>query len=114
MSDSRNGTADRVAGEVRSWLGRRGISARRAAMSLGWTHQYIYRRLSGEIPFSVDELDGLAELLAIPITRFFDWPEEIEREWAAPAAPGRRFISGKDCESWAGSGVLGGREPAAA
>jgi transcriptional regulator with XRE-family HTH domain len=69
--------AQSVAGEVRAHLGRRRLSGRAAAFRLGWTQQYMSRRLTGAVPFDVDDLDALAELLDVPVTAFFDVPAPV-------------------------------------
>ena len=61
-----------VAAEVRSWMGRRNRSGRNVAQELGWTEIYLSRRLTGKVPFDVDDLDALAGLLGVPVTEFFD------------------------------------------
>ena len=61
-----------VAAEVRAQLARRRISGRQAAFALGWKQPYIARRLSGDIPFDVNDLAALARLLEVPVTEFFD------------------------------------------
>jgi transcriptional regulator with XRE-family HTH domain len=71
-------TTEIVAGEVRAYLGRRRLSGRAAAMQLGWTQQYMSRRLTGVIPFDVADLAALADLLEIPIVAFFEGTEEID------------------------------------
>jgi transcriptional regulator with XRE-family HTH domain len=43
-------------------------------MRLGWTQPYMSRRLTGEIPFDVADLDAIANLLSIPPTAFFQRP----------------------------------------
>jgi transcriptional regulator with XRE-family HTH domain len=68
---------DSVAAEVRANLARQRISARRAAICIGWTPMYLSRRLSGEVPFDVDDLGAIAELLDIPIATFFDSPNVV-------------------------------------
>ena len=70
----RQSLAQSVAGEVRAHLGRHRLSGRAAAFRLGWTQQYMSRRLTGAVPFDVDDLDKLAELLDVPVTAFFDVP----------------------------------------
>ena len=77
-----------VAAEVRAQLARRRISGRQAAFALGWKQPYIARRLSGDIPFDVNDLDALARLLDIPVTAFFGGGGGLD--WAA----GRRFRTG--------------------
>lgn len=67
-------SAQAVAGEVRAQLARQRISGRQAALRLGWTPPYLSRRLIGEIPFDVADLEALAGLLDLPITAFFERP----------------------------------------
>jgi transcriptional regulator with XRE-family HTH domain len=67
-----------VAGEIRAYLARARLSGRRAALQLGWTQPYMSRRLTGDIPFDVTDLEALAGLLDVPVTAFFgagpnDW-----------------------------------------
>ena len=42
------------------------------AFRLGWNQPFISRRLSGDIPFDVNELEAIAEVLEVPVTRFFE------------------------------------------
>ena len=60
-----------IAAEVRAQLARRRLSGVRAARALGWTQNYISRRISGAVPFTVADLDALADLLEVPVTTFF-------------------------------------------
>jgi transcriptional regulator with XRE-family HTH domain len=66
-----------VATEVRAYLGRRRMSASKAARALGWSQVFISRRLTGDVAFNVDELAALAELLQVPIVAFFEGPEML-------------------------------------
>lgn len=59
-----------VAAEVRAELARRNISKTDAAAKLGISRTLLWNRLRGESPFTVDELEALAELLGIPAARF--------------------------------------------
>ena len=68
-----------VAAEVRAHLARQRISGRQAAFALGWKQPYIARRLGGDIPFDVNDLAKLAELLDLPITSFFETPATAYR-----------------------------------
>jgi transcriptional regulator with XRE-family HTH domain len=61
-----------VAAEVRAQLARRKLSGVRAARALGWSQNYISRRLSGTVPFDVTDLAAIAELLEVPMTTFFE------------------------------------------
>lgn len=42
------------------------------AAELGWTQNYLWRRLHGKMPFSVDDLVAISEVLEVPITTFFE------------------------------------------
>jgi len=87
-----------VAGEVRAHLARQRISGRQAAVRLGWTAPYLSRRLTGEIPFNVADLEAIAHLLGIPVTSFFGansshtdilpfrTPGRTSHAWVYPAA----------------------------
>jgi len=72
-----------VAGEVRAHLARARLSGRRAALQLGWTQPYMSRRLTGDIPFDVTDLEALAGLLGVPVTAFFG---AGPNGWAAASA----------------------------
>lgn len=71
QEDSQLPVHEIVAAEVRAELARQRISGRQAARRLGWTQQALSRRLTGDIPFNVADLDALAGLLEVPISTFF-------------------------------------------
>lgn len=75
-----------VADDVRAELARQRISGVRAAKRLGWTQNYIQRRLSGTVPFDVADLQAMAELLDVPVTRFFEAPTAHPSAMASPDA----------------------------
>ena len=82
MSESRGDSPTphlRIAAEVRAQLARQRLSGRRAAFALGWKQPYIARRLSGDIPFDVNDLTALADLLGLPVSEFFEVPSTRER-----------------------------------
>lgn len=58
-----SGTADTVRGE----LARRRIRGRDLARELGWPERTFRRRLSGETPFTVDELVAIARFLDMSV-----------------------------------------------
>ncbi len=60
-----------VAAEVRAQLARKRLSGVRAARALGWTQNYISRRLTGTVPFDVADLVAVADLLEVPVDSFF-------------------------------------------
>jgi len=61
-----------VAGEVRAEAARRRVSQRAIAVALGVSQTAVSRRLNGEIPFDVDELGKVAELLGVPPAQFLE------------------------------------------
>ena len=59
--------SERTAGAVRAELARRRISGRELAQGLDWSVGKTWRRLSGEHPLDIDELDAIARYLAVPV-----------------------------------------------
>ena len=72
--ESLNVSRESIAAEVRAQLARRRRSARSVALELGWTQPYMSRRVNGTVPFNVDDLAALAELLDVPLISFFQGP----------------------------------------
>ncbi len=60
-----------VAANVRAELGRVSASQSKASTAIGMSQTALSKRLSGRLPFTVDELGNLAEYLDIPIEAFF-------------------------------------------
>lgn len=58
-------TVGYVAGEIRAHAARKGLSGRQLAFQLGKSQPWISRRLTGEIPFDVEELDMVAAILEV-------------------------------------------------
>ena len=52
-------------------MGRSGVTQQALARKLHRTQQSISRRLSGQVPFDVEELDLIATALGIPVETFF-------------------------------------------
>lgn len=61
-----NPTAKHVGAEVRGLLAKHRISQTAAGQRLGLSQAAMSRRINGEIPFNVDELSALADLLGVP------------------------------------------------
>lgn len=59
-----------VAGEVRAEMARQQISQQRVADVLKVSRQAFNRRITGDIPFDVAELEKIAEFLGVPVTNF--------------------------------------------
>lgn len=52
-------------------LARHRRSGRSMAFELGWTQPYISRRLTGEVPFDVNDLAAIAAALGVSVISFF-------------------------------------------
>jgi len=55
----------RVAEELRAVLGRRSMSRAELERRIGKAHPYLSRRLSGDIPFDLDDIERIAAVLDI-------------------------------------------------
>jgi transcriptional regulator with XRE-family HTH domain len=83
---------DDVAAEVRAHLARRRISGRRLAAQLGMTEPYLSRRLTGAVPFNVNDLSAIADYLELPVASFFDAPEGARMILGVRTTPSRTPI----------------------
>lgn len=62
-------TLDEMVGAtIRAELARRRFTATDATVSLNRSRQYISRRLTGELSFTLADLDGIARFLGISLT----------------------------------------------
>lgn len=59
---------ERVGAEVRALMARQKRSAAEVADVLGISAPAVYRRLSGEVPLNVDELERLAAMFEVPLS----------------------------------------------
>lgn len=64
-------TSERVASSVRAECARQRISQRDIAKKLGVSHTAVNRRMAGTVPFDVDELAAIADLLDLSICDLF-------------------------------------------
>lgn len=55
-----------ITGEIRAELARRNLSQAIFAEQCGWTPSTLSRRMTGEIPWSTDELEIVAKALGLP------------------------------------------------
>jgi transcriptional regulator with XRE-family HTH domain len=78
----------KVAEEVRAQLARKRRSARSVALQLGWGQTYLARRVTGETPFTINDLAAIAGVLGIPVTSFFEapGPGQLRKQPLAAAA----------------------------
>jgi transcriptional regulator with XRE-family HTH domain len=59
----------RVAGNVRAEMGRQNVTQVQLAGAMSLTQAAISRRLTGKVPFNVQELADLAVFLDVPVSR---------------------------------------------
>lgn len=64
----------RVAAEVRAFMGRHGLTQARLAELLDWKQQYLSRRLTGSVAFDTNDLEALAEVFKVQPETFFRGP----------------------------------------
>lgn len=60
-----------IAFRVRSELGRKKLSQRRLARDLGWTVNFLNRRIRAEVPFTAVEIAQVAEILNVDVSCFY-------------------------------------------
>lgn len=60
-----------VAAEVRAQLARHRRTGADMARQLGWTQPYMSRRLTGQVPFDVNDLTAIAAVLGLQVTDLF-------------------------------------------
>ena len=83
-----------VAGEVKAWMGRRGLSARQLADKIGMAHSALSKRLRGVSAFTINDLGVIAAHMGITLGQLLgpvvDAPLTGEdTENPAPASPER-------------------------
>ncbi len=59
-----------VAGEIRAEMARQRRSQEDVALTLGWTQQYLSRRLTGLTALSTDDIEAIARALGAPLGNF--------------------------------------------
>jgi transcriptional regulator with XRE-family HTH domain len=56
-----------VSGEVRAAMGRAALNQQQLAISLGWSPNYLSRRLRGAAAWTAADLKQIADLLSVPV-----------------------------------------------
>lgn len=64
-----------VAATVRAELARHNLSRTAAAHAAGMSRTLLWNRLRGETPFTVAELEAIADFIGIPVATFLPTPE---------------------------------------
>jgi transcriptional regulator with XRE-family HTH domain len=62
-------------GAISAELTRQGLSQRALARKLGWSQQYLWRRLAGTFPLSTTDLEDVAAALGVPVTKLLPTTE---------------------------------------
>jgi cytochrome c556 len=70
MANTESTLAGRVAGEVRAEMARQQRYGTWMAKQMGMTQSAWSRRVTGDLPFDVEQLDRVAAILDVPITQF--------------------------------------------
>lgn len=79
----------RVAEEVRALLARRRMSATELARALGVSQTYVWRRLSAEVAFDLDDLERIAGVLRVRLSDVVPFGDEPPPA-TVPGRPQRR------------------------
>ncbi|WP_415131755.1 helix-turn-helix domain-containing protein [Microbacterium sp.] len=77
---NRETTVGYVAGEIRAHAARVGLSGRQLAARMGRSQPWMSRRLTGEVPFDVQDLDDVAAVLGINPRVLFPGNDEDPRQ----------------------------------
>lgn len=67
MTESEIGLTATVAANIRSHMARQRVSQLELARRLGFSQSKVSRRLSGDFPITVDELESFARVLGITV-----------------------------------------------
>jgi transcriptional regulator with XRE-family HTH domain len=67
--------ADRIINAVQVALDVKGVSGSELARRLGVSQTYVWRRMTGEVSFSIDDLDRVAQALGISVEQLL--PERV-------------------------------------
>ena len=83
-----------VAGEVKAWMGRRGLSARQLADKIGMAHSALSKRLRGVSAFTINDLGVIAAHMGITLGQLLGPVVDVpltgeDTENPAPASPER-------------------------
>ncbi len=83
-----------VAGEVKAWMGRRGLSARQLADKIGMAHSALSKRLRGVSAFTINDLGVIAAHMGITLGQLLGPVVDVpltgeDAENPAPASPER-------------------------
>jgi len=73
---------DSVSAEIRAELTRQDRSQGDLCAALGWSEPYLSRRLTGQVSFSLTDIEKIAGVFRLPVSQFVNPP--------LPSLPNRR------------------------
>lgn len=94
MEDERNTYREAVAAEVRAQMGRRRITQGQLAKALGMSQAAVSRRLTGELPFDLDDVLVMAQRFNVALSDLIPEPAEVLKE--GRSTPGEQVAK----QSW--------------
>ena len=65
-------TPDQVAAALRAEMARHGTEQQQIADALGMSQQAVSRRVTGQVPMSVDDITNFATVIGCPISRLLN------------------------------------------
>lgn len=71
--------ARRIGAEIRAEMARQDISQEELARRLGWSQQWVSRRITGVTPVDAGELEAIAAALGVPVSQLLTTPTTIPR-----------------------------------
>lgn len=91
----RPGTSLMVAGEIKAWMGRRGVNQTQLAAALGMKQSAVSKRLRGRIIFNIEELAAAAEFLGCEVSDLIpqrrSWPPSPHPSSSANGKSGGKY-----------------------
>lgn len=103
---SRDTLSGRVAEEVNALMGRHRTTQVQLAAVLGIPQTQLSRRLRGLMPFSIDEVEAIADYYAVPVRSLFDHDEETPRPKPGGVQRARRDSNPQPSDLESGTVVL--------
>lgn len=83
-----------VAGEIRAWMGRRGVTQTALAETLGLSQSQISKRLRGTIPLDIVELKKIADFLGVDVATLVGGaPTTGPNPPGRPSAPTQPYVA---------------------
>ncbi len=95
MPEPRNPRAA-VSAEIRALMGRYRVTQTQLAQVLGMSQSSLSARLSGSVPWDVDDLDKIAEHFKVEVIALFGSEFPLRRKWATLSDSGLSIVPDHD------------------